>query len=587
MGRREEALDAARRALEVEPHAVPELERVHAIFVSLRAYTDAVRALELKVHGAPGGLEEREAAVATCSRWRTCGAGRRTSPRARARAGEGARDGPGQPRRLRAALQLYRRLNDWRAYARRWTATCRTSSPTRRRSPRCASWRGCRSSGSGRRTWRSCSCAARCSWTPADDTLREEVERLAEETGQLRGAGRGLRGGGGRRCRAGPLAERMYLVLARVHDEQLDDLGRGRGGAAEDPRVRPDERARRSTRWRRCSAGAAGTGSTSSRWSRSSRPPARSRRARSILREIARVYDEQLGDPREAASGAAARAGARAGRRRRCSVLTALQQQPGRRTGGRQRRCCACATSRRTPEERARIQVEVAQRLRARSAGRRGRGARATGRRWSSTRRTARRWTSLERLYTQARPAGRAARRLRAAAGADRTDYRERVKVLFKSAQHLGGHVPEPRPTPTPCIEGVLAHRPAEPAGDQDARAPAQGAGAVGGADRRRRAAHQPAHRTRRSRPSCAWRWATSSTSSSSRWTARSTAYHQALELDPRCRPAMHALGMLYERSGNWPFALDMLEQRGAGRAGSTPTRWSCSTAWARSTRTC
>ncbi|MBI5542804.1 MAG: tetratricopeptide repeat protein, partial [Deltaproteobacteria bacterium] len=37
------------------------------------------------------------------------------------------------------------------------------------------------------------------------------------------------------------------------------------------------------------------------------------------------------------------------------------------------------------------------------------------------------------------------------------------------------------------------------------------------------------------------------------------TAYHQALELNPRCRPAMHALGMLYERSGNWPFALDML----------------------------
>ena len=39
------------------------------------------------------------------------------------------------------------------------------------------------------------------------------------------------------------------------------------------------------------------------------------------------------------------------------------------------------------------------------------------------------------------------------------------------------------------------------------------------------------------------------------------TAYHQALELDPGCRPAMHALGTLYERSGNWPFALDMLER--------------------------
>ncbi len=45
--------------------------------------------------------------------------------------------------------------------------------------------------------------------------------------------------------------------------------------------------------------------------------------------------------------------------------------------------------------------------------------------------------------------------------------------------------------------------------------------------------------------------------------------YHQALELDSQCRPAMHALGTLYERSGNWPFALDML-QREARVAGPT-----------------
>ena len=32
----------------------------------------------------------------------------------------------------------------------------------------------------------------------------------------------------------------------------------------------------------------------------------------------------------------------------------------------------------------------------------------------------------------------------------------------------------------------------------------------------------------------------------------------------------MHALGMLYERSGNWPFALDMLDKE-AQAAGATP----------------
>jgi tetratricopeptide (TPR) repeat protein len=35
--------------------------------------------------------------------------------------------------------------------------------------------------------------------------------------------------------------------------------------------------------------------------------------------------------------------------------------------------------------------------------------------------------------------------------------------------------------------------------------------------------------------------------------------YTRALEVDARNRPAMHALGLLYERSGNWPFALEML----------------------------
>ncbi|MCE7973865.1 MAG: hypothetical protein DYG92_05980, partial [Leptolyngbya sp. PLA1] len=41
--RREEALDAARRALEVEPHSIPELDRLQAVFTHLKAWPDAVR----------------------------------------------------------------------------------------------------------------------------------------------------------------------------------------------------------------------------------------------------------------------------------------------------------------------------------------------------------------------------------------------------------------------------------------------------------------------------------------------------------------------------------------------------------------
>ena len=63
MGRREESLDAARRALEVEPHIVSDLERVYALSVSLRAWNDAVRALELKVQ-VHLQTEERDPAIA-------------------------------------------------------------------------------------------------------------------------------------------------------------------------------------------------------------------------------------------------------------------------------------------------------------------------------------------------------------------------------------------------------------------------------------------------------------------------------------------------------------------------------------------
>ncbi len=45
--------------------------------------------------------------------------------------------------------------------------------------------------------------------------------------------------------------------------------------------------------------------------------------------------------------------------------------------------------------------------------------------------------------------------------------------------------------------------------------------------------------------------------------------FHQALELDPQSCKAVHELGWLYERSGNWPIALEML-RREADLLGST-----------------
>lgn len=52
--------------------------------------------------------------------------------------------------------------------------------------------------------------------------LQEEVRRLAEGR-VLRGVGGRLRGRWRTRDSPGPIAERLYLVLARVHDSKLDD----------------------------------------------------------------------------------------------------------------------------------------------------------------------------------------------------------------------------------------------------------------------------------------------------------------------------------------------------------------------------
>src|SRR5262249_50096928 len=64
LSRREEALDAARRALEIDPHRILELERIGQVFTKLRAFGDAVRTLELRVevHSAE---DDREQVFAT------------------------------------------------------------------------------------------------------------------------------------------------------------------------------------------------------------------------------------------------------------------------------------------------------------------------------------------------------------------------------------------------------------------------------------------------------------------------------------------------------------------------------------------
>jgi tetratricopeptide (TPR) repeat protein len=112
----------------------------------------------------------------------------------------------------------------------------------------------------------------------SDDSLREDVERLAQETGSYEELA-AVYEQVAEDLPRGPLAERMYLVLARVQDRNLDDPEEAEAALRKilefDPTNAPP-----STRWPRCSAAAGATASSSSRWSTRSRPRRPSRRGR-------------------------------------------------------------------------------------------------------------------------------------------------------------------------------------------------------------------------------------------------------------------------------------------------------------------
>src|SRR6185436_16793380 len=174
--------------------------------------------------------------------------------------------------------------------------------------------------------------------------------------------------------------------------------------------------------------------------------------------------------------------------------------------------------------------------------------------------------TALEQLYTKLdRPAELLAVYERQAELA--TDYRERVTVLFKSAaiwedryQNLANA--------DACIEGVLSMDP-------------QNLTAIKTLERLRKAQqrweelvgvlarHIELVTSRNEQAELYVEMGDILHQHLKQVDRAVNSYHQALELHPKCRPAMHALGMLYERSGNWPFALDMLS-REAQVAGST-----------------
>lgn len=560
-GRREEALDAARRALEVEPHSIPELDRVHGVFMGLKAYADAVRALELKA-GVYQGLEDREAAVNALMQvadlWRGVGG----KPESAGAAYEKILEiDPANRVSYEQALQLYSQVNDWRSYAQAMDRYLVNLVTDDEKVVALRELAKIQETKLGHKDVAFLKLLRAVELKPADHELREEVERLAEETegyDELAGAYEIVADAVPR----GPLAERLYLVLARVQSEKLDDLQAAEASLRKILEFDPtnelaldalasmfNQRGRDKEYIVALEQKLEAAGSIE--------------RRKEILREISRVFAEKIGDPIEAAN----------------ALTRALELEPDEATLGTlvqlqrgQKDFAAVASSllrmrdlAATPEDRSRIQVEVAQVY---ERDLQDDEAAIEGYRQALEFDPANTIAldALEQLYTKLdRPAELLAvyeRQLELT-----QDYRERVKVLFKSASIWEDRY-QNLANADQCIEGVLSIDPQNVQAiktlERLRKAQGRWDELIGVVDRHIQLLTHPAEKAE-----LCVEMGDIFHQQLKQVDRAVTAYHQALELDPRCRPAMHALGMLYERSGNWPFALDMLE-REAQVAGAT-----------------
>ena len=560
--RREEALDAARRALEVEPHSIAELDRLHAVFMLLKAWPDAMRVLELKTQVFLG-QEEREQAVATmfqvADMWRSAALKPENAGPALDKILE---IDPASRPAYEQALELYSKVNDWRSYAQvmdRYMPNLVTDeekvtalqalaviTETKLNQKDVAFLQYCRA----------------LQLNPSDDAIREQVERLAEETGSYEELA-AVYEEVANDLPKGPLAERMYLTLARVHDANLDEPDEAEAALRKILEFDPtSEQAlhQLASMFSRRGKNKEYVISLEQKLEATSSIEAR----KEILREIARVYDQQLEDPVEAES----------------TLQRALELEPDAQTLSdvatlqkRQNNHAGVASTllrmrdiAQTPEDRSRIQVEVAQvyerDLQDEEAAVEGYRSALE---FDPTNAAA--LDALERLYSKLdRPADLLAVYERQIELTD--DYRERIKILFKSAS-IWEERYQNLANADACIDAALQVDPqnlqAIKALERLRKAQGRWDELVSVVDRHIQLLTDPEEKAE-----LCVEMGDIFHQQLKAVDRAVTAYHQALELNTRCVPAMHALGTLYERSGNWPFALDMLEKE-AMALGATP----------------
>ncbi len=551
--RREETLDAARRALEVEPHTVEELNRVLAVFSQLKAWADAVRALELEAQ-VYVAAEDREAAAKALFQVADIWRGPAGKPEGAGAALEKVLEIDAANRTAyEQALELYSKVNDWRAYAQIMDrflphlVTDEEKQATLRELARVQEGR------LGQKHVAFLTLCRALQQNPADDDLREQVERLAEETGGYEELAAVYEEVADALPR-GPLAERMYLTLARVQDEKLDDADEAEASLRKILEFDPTNE----TALERLAGMFAHRGKAKEyivSLEQKLEATGSIEKRKEILREIARAWDEQLKNPAEA-EGALLRALELEPDQATLSTLVTLQRRQGDhgKVASTLLRMRDIAAS---PEERAAIQVEVAL-VYERDLSDEEAAIEGYRQALEFDPHNAQALDALERLYSKLdRPAELLSvyeRQLELS-----NDYRERVKILFRSAS-IWEERYQNLVNADACIDAALQVDPQNVQAiktlERLRKAQGRWDELIGVVDRHIQLLTSPEEKA-----DLLVEMGDIFHQQLKAVDRAVTTYHQALELNPRCRPAMHALGTLYERSGNWPFALDMLDK--------------------------
>lgn len=560
--RREESLDAARRALEVEPHTVSELDRLHAIFMQLKAWPDSMRVLELKANIFMA-QEEREQAVATmfqvADMWRTAA----SKPENAGGALEKILEiDPANRLAYEQALELFSKVNDWRSYAQVMDRYLPHFVTDEEKVTSLQALAVIQETKLGQKDVAFLQYCRALQLNANHDGIREQVERLADETGSYEELA-AVYEEVADNLPKGPLAERMYLTLARVHDTNLDEPDEAEAALRKilefDPTSEPALE-QLAAMFSRRGQNKEYIISLEQKLEAASSIEKR----KDILREIARVYDQQMGDTVEA-EGALQRALELEPDEQTLSSVAALQK--------RQNNHPAVASTllrmrdiAQTPEDRARIQVEVAQ-VHERDLHDDEAAVEGYRQALEFDPSNGAALDALERLYSKLdRPADLLAvyeRQIELT-----TDYRERIKILFKSAS-IWEERYQNLANADACIDSALQVDPqnlqALKALERLRKAQGRWDELIGVVDRHIALLTDPEEKAQ-----LCVEMGDIFHQHLKVVDRAVTAYHQALELDPRCGPAMHALGTLYERSGNWPFALEMIEAE-AQAIGATP----------------